>query len=109
MLAPLHHHAQVFKQLSKDPLFLVMVISCNSIFAFMSMGVSLTENARIDEQLVSAREGKICHRVGTLLRIVSRTTSLAQLYVFGSDMEVQVNIRRCITDVGQFAATVRVS
>ena len=75
----------------------------------MSMGASLTENARIDEQLVSAREGIICHRVGTLPPIVSRTTSLAQLFVFGSDMEAQVNMRRCITDVRLFAATVRES
>jgi len=53
------------------------------------MGASLTENAQIDEQLVSAREGTMCHRVGTLPPIVSRTASLAQLYVFGSDMEAQ--------------------
>jgi hypothetical protein len=40
-----------FKQLYKDPLFLVKVSSYNSIFAFTSMRASLMENARIDEQL----------------------------------------------------------
>jgi hypothetical protein len=78
--APLHDPPQEFKGLSEDPLFLVKVRSCNSIFPCTSMGASLTVNARIDEQLAKAREGvytlrvqgTIQHHVGTVSHIESR-------------------------------------
>jgi hypothetical protein len=64
---------------------LVKVRSCNRICAFTSMGSSLAENARIDEQLANAREGVYtfrvegtCHRVSTLLPFESSTTNSAQ-------------------------------
>jgi hypothetical protein len=106
VLAPLAEPTQDFKQLFEDPLFLVKIRSYNSIFAFTSVSVSLTENARIDEQLANPREvvytfrvqETICHRVGTLLPIESATPSFAQLYVFGGDMEAQVNTQCCIMD-----------
>jgi len=67
------------------------------------MGISLTETARIDEQLADAREGvniftvqgTMCHLVGMLLPIAIRTPSSAQLYFFDSDMEGNVNMRCC--------------
>jgi hypothetical protein len=55
VLAPLGDPPQDFKQLFEDPLLLAKITSYNSIFAFTSIGVSLTENARIDEQLANAR------------------------------------------------------
>jgi len=62
----------------------------NSIFAFTSMGASLTEIARTDEQLANAREGVhmftvqgiTCPLLGTLLPIAIRTSNSAQLYFF---------------------------
>jgi hypothetical protein len=96
VLAPLDGPPHDFTQLSEDPLFLVKIRSYSSIFAFTSIGASLTENSRIDEQLVKAREvvykypfrvqGTIYHRVGTLLPIESRTPGFAQLYAFDDGM-----------------------
>ena len=60
VLAPLHDPPQEFKQLFKDPLYLVKVRSYKSIFAFMSMGAWLTENAGIDEQLEDTQEACTC-------------------------------------------------
>jgi hypothetical protein len=54
LLARLHDSPQEFKQLFEDPLFLDKVRTYNSIFAFTSMGESLAENSRIDEQLANA-------------------------------------------------------
>ena len=48
------------KHLFKDSLFLVKVRSYKSIFAFMSMGAWLTENARNDEQLEATQETCTC-------------------------------------------------
>jgi len=104
VLARLHDPPQVFKQLFEDPLFLVKVRPYNSIFAFTSMGESLAENSRIDEQLANAPEarytfriqGTIYHGVCTLLSVESRTPTFGQLYVFDSDMEAQVNMQGCI-------------
>jgi len=99
VLVSLHDPLQESKQLFKDPLFLVKVRSFNSIFAFTSMGVSLTENARIAsnwqmiENVFRVLE-TLCHCVGTLLNIESRTSS-AQSYVFDSGVEAQENMRRC--------------
>jgi type III secretory pathway lipoprotein EscJ len=70
------------------------------------MSSSLTENARIDEQLAKALEdvytlhiqGTIQHRVSTVSPIESRRPSSAQLYVFYSDIEARVNMRCCITE-----------
>jgi hypothetical protein len=63
VLAGLYDPPQEFKQLFEDPLFLVKVRSYNSIFAFTSMGESLAENSRIDEQLANAPEGGYTFRV----------------------------------------------
>jgi len=63
VLAPLHDPPQEFKHLFKDPLFLVKVRSYKSIFAFMSMGAWLMENARIDEQLEDTQD--VCTLVST--------------------------------------------
>jgi hypothetical protein len=63
VLAPLADPPQHFKQLFEDPLFLVKITSYNSIFEFTSIGASLTENARIDEQLANAGEGVYTFRV----------------------------------------------
>ena len=91
----------------EDPLFVVKVGSYIIIItAFTSMGASLAESDRTDEQLGNAREDvyiysvpeTICHCVGTLLPLESITSSLAQLYVFDSDMEAPVNMRCCIMD-----------
>jgi hypothetical protein len=61
VLAPLHDPPEELKQLFKeDPLFLVKVRSYKSIFAFMSMGAWLTENAQIDEQLEDTQEACTC-------------------------------------------------
>jgi len=62
--------------------------------------ITYKRNAPIDKQLENAPEGvymlrvqgTIFHQVGTLLPDETRTTSSAQLYVFNSDMEAQVNI-----------------
>jgi hypothetical protein len=89
-----------FKQLFKDPLFLVKVRFYNSICALMSMGASLTENARTDKQLANAPEGAymfcvqrtVCHLIGTLLPDETRTPSSDQLCIFNSDMKAQVNM-----------------
>jgi len=56
VLAPLHDPPQEFKQLFKDPLFLVKIRSYKSIVTFTSMGAWLTENAWIDEQLEDTQE-----------------------------------------------------
>jgi hypothetical protein len=64
------------------------------------MGALLTENAWTDKQLANAPEGVymfciqgiICHLVGTLLPDETRTPSSAQLYIFNSDIEAQVNM-----------------
>jgi hypothetical protein len=74
----------------------------NSIFAFTYMGTSLTETARIDEQLADALEGVhvfivrgiMYLLVGILLPIAIRTPNSVHLYFFDSDMEGQV-IMRC--------------
>jgi hypothetical protein len=86
--------------LFKDPLFLVKVRFYNSISVFMSMGALLTENAQIEKQLANAPEGMymfcvqgtICHQIDTLLPDETGTPCSAQLYVFNSDMEAQVNM-----------------
>lgn len=104
MLAPLYNLPQDVKHLPEDPLSLVKIRFYNSIVTFLYMGASLTENARIVDQLAKIREGvytvrvqgTTCHRVGTLLPVESRTSNHAQLYVFDSDMEEQVNTRYCI-------------
>lgn len=104
MLTQLHDPPQAFKQLFEDPLFVVKVRSYIIIVAFTSMGVSLAVSDRIDEQLGNAREGfctlsvpeTICHCVGTFLPTESRTSGFAQLYVFDSDMETPVTMRRCV-------------
>ena len=85
---------------------LVKVRSYNSISAFTSMGALLMKNAQTDKNLTNVWEGvytfcvlgATCHRVGTLLPIESRITSSAQLYVFDSVTEVQVNMRCWIMD-----------
>jgi hypothetical protein len=105
VLAPLHDPPQGFKQLYEDPLFLIMVRSYNSNFAFTSMGASLAENVRV-EQLANAREGvytccvlgTICHRAGLLPPIESSISAFARLYVFDSSTEEQVNMRCCNMD-----------
>jgi hypothetical protein len=56
----------------------------------MSMGASLTENTRIDEQLANPRQdvymfrvqGTICLRVDILLPVESRTPRFAQLSLY---------------------------
>jgi hypothetical protein len=104
MLAPLYKVPQDLKHLPEDPLSLVKIRFYNSIVAFSYMGASLAENARMVDQLAKIREGVYtvrvqgtrCHRVGMLLPVESRTSSHAQLYVFDSDMEEQVNTRCCI-------------
>jgi len=45
------------EELFKGPLFLVKVSSYSGIFAFTSMGATLAEINRTDEQLANAREG----------------------------------------------------
>jgi hypothetical protein len=93
VFAPLADPPREFKELFEDPLFLVKVIYCKTIFPCTSMGASLTENAQTDEQLAKAREdvytfliqGTIQHRVSTLSPTESRTPSSAQVYVFDSD------------------------
>jgi hypothetical protein len=57
VFASLHDSPQEYKQLYEDPLFLIKVRSYNSNFAFTSIGASLAENVRIDEQLANVREG----------------------------------------------------
>jgi hypothetical protein len=57
VLASFHDPPQDFKQFFKGPLFLVKFSSYNGIFAFTTMGASLAEIARTDEQLTNAREG----------------------------------------------------
>jgi hypothetical protein len=97
VLAPLGDPNQDLNQLSEDPLLLVKITSYNNIFALTSIAASLTKNARIDEQLANGREGvytfrdqgTICHHVGTLLPIESKTPSFAQFHVFDGDMEDQ--------------------
>jgi hypothetical protein len=61
VFAPLHDPPQEFKELFEDPLFLVKLRSCNSIFPCTSMGAPLMENARIDEQLAKAPEDMYVH------------------------------------------------
>jgi hypothetical protein len=86
--APLRDPPQDFKQLFEDPLFLAKVRSYNSIFAFMPMGASLVDNARIDEQLAYPQESvyifrvqeNMHHAVGKLLPVESGKPSFAQLY-----------------------------
>jgi hypothetical protein len=98
VLAQLHDTPQEFKQLFKDPLFLVKVRFYNSIYALCPRVHRLQNNARIDKQLENAPEGvymlrvqgTICHHVGTLLPDETRMPNSAQLYVF-NDMEAQVN------------------
>jgi hypothetical protein len=63
LLAPLHYTPQEFKQLFQDPSSLINIRCCCSIFAFTSIGVSLMENSRIDEQLANDREGVQTFRV----------------------------------------------
>jgi hypothetical protein len=100
VLAQLHDPPQEFKQLFKDPLFLAKVRFYKSICALMSVGSKVKKNAWIDKQLENALEGvymlrvqgTICHHVGTLPPDETRTPSSAQLYVFNSDMEAQVNM-----------------
>ena len=47
-------------------------------------------------------QGTICIRVDILLLAESRTPSFAQLYVFDSDTEAQVNTRCCVmNDLGR--------
>ena len=100
VLAQLHDPPQEFKQLFKNPLFLVKVRFYNSICALMSMDSSLIKNAWIDKQLENAPEGvymlhvqgTICYIVSTPLPDETRMPSCAQLYVFNSDMEAQVNM-----------------
>jgi hypothetical protein len=104
--APFHDPPQEFKELFEDPLFLVKVRSCNSIFPCTSMGASLTVNARIDEQLAKARKGvytlrvqeAVQHRVCTVSPTESRTPSSAQLYEFNTNIESQVNMQSCIVN-----------
>jgi hypothetical protein len=87
------------------PLLLVVISDpCknrgNSVFVFATMGTTLAENSRIDEPLANASEcvymfrvqGSICHNVGTLLPVESRTPNFGQLCIFYSDMEAQVNV-----------------
>jgi hypothetical protein len=74
--------------------------------SFTSRGASLTENARIDEQLANAPEGVYmfivqgtkCHRVCTLPPMETRTPSCVQMHVFDIDMEAEANKRRYIMD-----------
>jgi hypothetical protein len=54
--ATLHYPPPDFKQLFEDPLFVAKVRSYNGIFAFMPMGASLADDARIDEQLAKPQE-----------------------------------------------------
>ena len=72
----------------------------------MNIIASFAKNAQIDEQLANAREGvytfrvqgTICHCIGTLLPIESRTLSFAQLYVFDGELKPHVKTRCCIVD-----------
>jgi hypothetical protein len=102
VLAPLYNPPQEFKHMLEDPLFLLKIRPYNSIFSFTCMGASLAKNDRIDEKLARARrvgvQGIICHRVGTLLPVESRTSSSSQLYAFDSDLEAQEKARCCIMD-----------
>jgi len=54
--ATLHYLPLDFKQLLEDPIFVDKVRSYNSIFAFMPMGASVADDARIDEQLGNPQE-----------------------------------------------------
>jgi hypothetical protein len=84
VLQPLHASPQRFKQLYEDPLFLIMVRSYNSNFAFASTGASPAEDVQV-EQLANARDGvytcrvqeTICHRVSILPSTESRTSGFA--------------------------------
>jgi hypothetical protein len=70
------------------------------------MGASLVDNARINEQLANPQESvyvfrvqeNTYHPVGTLLSVESGKRSFAQLYIFDSGREAQVNIRCYIMD-----------
>jgi hypothetical protein len=93
VFASLHDPPQEYKELFEDPLYLFKVSYCNNIFPCTSMGASLTENSRIDEQVAKFREdvytlhiqGTIQNHVSTVSPVESRTPSSAQLYVFDSD------------------------
>jgi hypothetical protein len=106
VLTKLHDPPQEFKQLFEDPMFVVKVRSYFIITVITSMGASLAESDRFDEQLGNAREGAfmfsvpetVCHSGGTLLPLESVTSSVVQLYVFDSDIEAPVNMRCCIMD-----------
>jgi hypothetical protein len=56
VLASLYDFPQELKQLFEKPIIFVKVRSYNNIIEFTSVGASLTENVRIDEQLKNARE-----------------------------------------------------
>lgn len=106
MHEPFHDPLRDFKQLFEDPLFLAKVKSYNRIFAFTPMGASLVDNARIDEQLGKPQasvyifrvQENMYHPVGTLLPVESEKPSSAQLYIFGSEKEAQINMRCYIMD-----------
>jgi len=105
-LAPLADTPTEMKALWANPAFRRQARSYNSVFAFTSMGVSLSENIRLDNQYANGSrgvytfriQGTICHRIGSLLPPSDHNPAFAQIYVHDGDMDAQVAARVGIMD-----------
>ncbi len=88
-LDPLPQTPPRIRALWASPAFRRQARSYNSVFAFTSMGASLSENVRLDHQFANGSggvytfriQGTICHRIGSLLPPSDRNPAFAQIYV----------------------------
>ena len=63
------------------------------MFAFTSAGIKLDKSINDSRGPPTIRiQGQPCHRIGSLLPMPEKEPKFAQLYIFGTDNEVQNRI-----------------
>jgi PIF1-like helicase/Helitron helicase-like domain at N-terminus/Helicase len=128
ILASFEDPPQLFKDLFTQRPFMMNIRKYNSLFAFTSLGASVTDPLQRDTSVGTYTfriQGALCHRIGTLLPPEGRQPAFAQLYVFDTNFEDQAtrrhsimqdlcietirDIQRLLLDVNPFAKVFRMA